>query len=571
MGTLKCAVSEAIGERDLGAVSAFPIGDLLARSAERYGEADAVEFYGRTFTYQELFELSQKAAKGLQLLGVRPMDHVGIRLRNSPHFLIAFFGCLMAGCTAVVLSPLVPERQIRKQMKDARVKCLITSADLAESTTEESQTVLCNLRDFLPNDEAWSSIPTSKRPKRASDLSFEKLVDNDGAYEPCPCGDPQDAVAAILFTGGTTGESKGVMLTHYNFCAATETWEKQLTSGSCSGRDKLLCALPLFHVFGLTVAFLASIRGGIEIVLRYRFDPTCALDDIQEKNITIVLGVPTMYSLLVNHPAIGGYDLSSLRYCAVGGAPVPESVVSAMKAKTGIWLRTAYALTETTSTGSHQLRIGEPVMPTVGFPAPLSIVEVVDLETGMNLLTQGEQGEICFRGPYVTKGYWNRPDATLDAFRGGRFHTGDIGYLTDSGYLVIVDRKKDMLLCGGHNVFPRNIETALYEHPAIDEVCVIGVPDEMFGERPKAFIVLHGGCAVPDHGELVEFLSRRLARYEIPTKFEIRSHLPKTPVGKLSKKDLIDEELAVSHGVTSARMKTRFKTLRNTRPGAHDE
>jgi len=277
--------------------------------------------------------------------------------------------------------------------------------------------------------------------------------------------------------------------------------------------------------------------------MHIRFDPDKVLTDIANKKITVFAGVPTMYTAMVNHPKIAELDLSSLSLCSAGGAPLPVEVLNRFKKLTGVTPQEGYGLTETAPLGTMQPD-GKERPGTVGLPAPHTVVEVVDLETGMKVLPIGEHGEICITGPQVMKGYWKKPEATAEAFRGGRFHTGDIGFIDPDGYVTLVDRKKDMILSGGFNVFPRNIEEAIYEHPSVAEVTVIGIPDEYRGQSAKAFIALKPGAATFTLDELKSFLGDRLARYEMPAEIEFRASLPKTAVGKLSKKELVAEEEA---------------------------
>jgi long-chain acyl-CoA synthetase len=291
------------------------------------------------------------------------------------------------------------------------------------------------------------------------------------------------------------------------------------------------------------------------MVMHIRFDAERVLQDIARKKITFFAGVPTMFTAMVNHPKIAEFDLSSLKTCVSGGAPLPVEVLSRFQQLTGITPSEGYGLTETAPLGTMQAT-GAPRPGTVGLPAPQTIIEVVDLETGMTVLPAGEKGEICFRGPSVMKGYWKKPEVTAEAFRGGRFHTGDIGFIDKDGYVTLVDRKKDMILSGGFNVFPRNIEEAIYEHPAVAEVTVIGVPDAYRGQSAKAFIALKPGAREFSLDELKAFLADKLARYEMPSEIEFRASLPKTPVGKLSKKELVAEELA-KRGVAAAPTEAR--------------
>jgi long-chain acyl-CoA synthetase len=302
--------------------------------------------------------------------------------------------------------------------------------------------------------------------------------------------------------------------------------------------------LPLFHIFGLTFVMQLAVTTGSQVVLHIRFDPDRVLADIARKKITVFPAVPTMYTALINHPNVKEFDLSSVSLWVSGGAPLPMDVLQRFEALTGHSPREGYGLTETALLGTLQVRDGPTRRGSVGLPPPRTILEVVDLETGTRVLPVGEKGEICFRGPQVMKGYWKKPEATEEAFRGGRFHTGDIGFLDQDGFVTLVDRKKDMILSGGFNVFPRNIEGAVQEHPSVSEVTVIGIPDAYRGQSAKAFIALKPGHAPFGMDELKVFLADKLAKYEMPTEMEIRTSLPKTAVGKLSKKELLAEEIA---------------------------
>ncbi len=415
-----------------------------------------------------------------------------------------------------------------------------------KGTARLKAVLVCAIEDFLPLPVARAAFGAgAERIAGAGrELDFAELIANDGAFRRHPHGALEKEVAVLQYTGGTTGDPKGAMLTHANFCAVVNARNRWVGSATAEGGDKTLVVLPLFHIFGLSFTLLLSIATGTEMVMHIRFDANRVLQDIARKRITIFAGVPTMYTALVNHPRIRETDLSSLTLCASGGAPLPVEVLSRFKELTGLTPSEGYGLTETAPLGTMQAANADPRAGTVGLPAPHTIIEVVDLATGMKLLPTGEKGEICVRGPSVMAGYWKRPEATAEAFRGGRFHTGDIGFIDADGYVTLVDRKKDMILSGGYNVFPRNIEEAIYEHPAVAEVTVIGIPDAYRGQSAKAFIALKPGHAPFGIDELKAFLADKLAKYEMPAEMEIRVSLPKTPVGKLSKKELVAEELA---------------------------
>ena len=533
--------------------SAVPIESLLETAAERWPDRSALDFYDRKFSYRELLDLARRAAKGFQALGVGPGVHVGLHLPNTPHYVVAFFGVLMAGGRVVNFSPLAAPRELKYQLADSEAQVMVTlglpmlypQIAALKGQAKLKTVVVAALEDFLPVQAVRAFFgPAAERiegPGR--EISFAELIANDGAWRRHPHGALEDEVAVLQYTGGTTGDPKGAMLTHANFNAVVNVRNRWVGTETSDG-EKGMVVLPLFHIFGLSFIMLLSIATGGEMIMHIRFDADRVLQDIARKKVTSFAGVPTMYTALVNHPKIREFDLSSLRLCASGGAPLPVEVLNRFRELTGLTPSEGYGLTETAPLGTMQSIEGAPRAGTVGLPAPQTIIEVVDLETGMKVMPVGEKGEICFRGPQVMKGYWKKPEATAEAFRGGRFHTGDIGFIDRDGYVTLVDRKKDMILSGGFNVFPRNIEEAIYEHPAVAEVTVIGIPDAYRGQSAKAFIALKPGAPQFTFEELKAFLADKLAKYEMPVEMEIRANLPKTPVGKLSKKELVAEELA---------------------------
>lgn len=527
---------------------------ILDKAAEIWPTKVAIDFYDRTLTFAELHDLAIHAAKGFQALGVGPGVNVGLHLANTPHYVICFFAALMAGGRVVNFSPLAAPRELKHQLVDSDAQVMVSLGIPAlypqiaalKGTAKFETLVVCNLEDFLrePIVRAFVGPAIERIGGPGREVDFGALIANDGAYVHHPHGPLEDEVAVLQYTGGTTGEPKGAMLTHANFSAVLNAYNHWTNANPENENDKSLVVLPLFHIFGLSFIMLLSVRTGTQMIIHIRFDADSVLGDIARKKITIFCGVPTMYTALVNHLKIKEFDLSSLRLCASGGAPLPVEVLHRFRELTGVTPREGYGLTETAPLGTMQVSDAAPRPGSVGLPAPHTIIEVVDLETGMRVLPVGIKGEICVRGPQVMKGYWKKPEATKEAFRGGRFHTADIGFIDQDGFVTLVDRKKDMILSGGFNVFPRNIEEAIYEHPAVAEVTVIGTPDSHRGQSAKAFIVLKPGQPSFTFDELKAFLSDKLAKYEMPTEMDIRLSLPKTPVGKLSKKELVAEELA---------------------------
>jgi len=530
-----------------------PIEALLERAAERWPDQVAIDFYDRCITYREWLALARRAAKGFRALGVGPGVSVGLHLPNTPHFLIAFFGILLAGGRVVNYSPLYALRELKHQLVDSDTEVMVT-LDLPQLYPQIaalkgegrlSAVVVASLADFLPEAAVRAMVgpPAERKPGPGQEIEFKALIDNDGALPPPSHGDLAEAIAVLQYTGGTTGEPKGAMLAHANLGAVVamrDRWDEHTLT---PGADSTLVVLPLFHVYGMSMVMLVALSGGTRMILHLRFDAERVLMDIARKKPTIFSGVPTMYAALLQHPRGREVDLSSLKQCASGGAPLPLEILHGFDRLTGLQIKEGYGLTEASPIVTMAPLDGSQRPGTVGLPCPGTMVEIVDLESGTRVLPPGEKGEICVRGPQLTTGYWKRPDATAVAFAGGRFHTGDIGVLDADGFLTLVDRMKDMILAGGFNVFPRVIEEAIYEHPAVAEVTVIGVPDSYRGEAAKAFIVLKQDQRL-GFDELKTFLRDKLGRHEMPAEIELRESLPKTPIGKLSKKELIAEERA---------------------------
>jgi long-chain acyl-CoA synthetase len=528
---------------------------VLENAAERFGQQPALDFMGKRTTYAELNALANRAAAGFQKLGVGPGVHVGLYLPNTPHYVIAFFGVLKAGGVVVNYSPLDALATLQLKVNDSETDILVTldlavlypQAEKLVGSTRLKTLVVGELAEMTPAPgpvkaqmTAASMLSEVKRDDRH--LAFRDLIDNDGRYQVHPVGDLAEALAVIQYTGGTTGSPKGAMLSHANLTAACSLYTEVLTrseDGLRVGEERVLCILPLFHIYSLTVVMLLGFRLGEELVLHPRFDPAAALKDIVDKRITVYLGVPTMHVALLSVPGVEKMDFSSLRLCGSGGAPLPVAVQERFEKVVGRMLTEGWGMTETAPLGTFTPREGPRKPGSCGLPYPGTEMKFIDVANPEREVALGERGEICVKGPNVTKGYWKQPKATAESMtKDGFFRTGDVGYMDKDGYVFIVDRTKDMLLCGGFNVYPRNIEEAIYQHPAVEEVSVIGVPDAYRGETPKAFVKLKAGAAAPTLDDMKAFLKDRLGKHEMIGALEIRAELPKTPVGKISKKDL---------------------------------
>ncbi|PLC06088.1 dicarboxylate--CoA ligase PimA [Variovorax sp. RO1] len=533
---------------------------ILIDAVAGFPDRPAIDFMGKRLNYRELGALVDRAAKGLQALGVRPGVHVGLFLPNTPHYLVALFGVLQAGGTVVNYSPLDAAKVLEHKIEDSQTDFLIT-LDLASlypqmaamlGKTRLKKLIVGNLAEMTgaPEQVAAQMKAKNETVEISGDehhLRFSELLDNDGRYTPHPLGDPREALAILQYTGGTTGLPKGAMLTHANLSSACE--QVVITQSGTPpvlqmGTERLLAVLPPFHIYALTVNLLLGVRLAAEIVQHLRFDPKAALRDIAEKELTTFCGVPTMFTAVIGDPDTPQYDLHSLKLCNSGGAPLPMEVGERFRAITGTWLAEGWGMTETSPTGTFSPAHGQRKAGSCGIPHPGVVIKMLDLEDPSRYVPLGEKGELCIQGPNVMKGYWNKPEATAESTTfDGFFRTGDVGYMDDDGFVFIVDRCKDMLLCSGYNVYPRVLEEAIYQHPAVNEVAVIGVPDDYRGQSPKAFVMLKAGAEPFTLAQLQAFLKERVGKHEMVQALEIRAALPKTAVGKLSKKDLVDEEL----------------------------
>ncbi|MDM0117860.1 long-chain fatty acid--CoA ligase [Variovorax sp. J22R133] len=538
-----------------------PIQTILDRAAAAWPDNPALQFMGRRMTYGELLAQADRAAKGLQELGVGPGMHVGLYLPNTPHYVIAFFAVLKAGGTVVNYSPLDAAKVLEHKIEDSCTDVLIT-LDLASlypqmaamlGKTRLKKLIVGSMAEMTAAPRAVAAqMQAGKQLAEVHwddrHLRFEQLLHNDGRYTPHPVTDPHDALAVLQYTGGTTGLPKGAMLTHANLWAACEQYLASVNSNPPvlrEGHERFLAVLPPFHIYALSVNMLLGIRLAAELVMHVRFDAEAALRDISDKKITSFCGVPTMFTALINHPDTAKYDLHSLKYCGSGGAPLPLEVAQQFHEVTGTRLNEGWGMTETSPTGTFTPVFGMRKDGSCGMPLPRIEIRMLSLEDKTRYVAPGEKGEICIKGPNVMKGYWNSPDATAEVTTfDGMLRTGDVGYLDEDGFVFIVDRCKDMLLCSGYNVYPRVLEEAIYQHPAVAEVAVIGIPDEYRGQSPKAFITLKAGAPDFELPDLQAFLKDKLGKHEMVQALEIRTELPKTQIGKLSKKDLADEEEA---------------------------
>jgi long-chain acyl-CoA synthetase len=529
--------------------------DLLSKAANEFGARPAIEFRGRPMSFTELEAQAEVAASAFLRGGFGKNSSVALFLGNTPNHPINFFGALKAGARIVHLSPLDGERALSHKLSDSGARILITS-DLATLLPTALKFLEKGLLDRLIvcEDDRWGAVgnPRAPIPDHPSIVTFAKFT--EGAARPARWpGISPDDVALLQYTGGTTGLPKGAMLSHGNLTSAVsiyDVWTRPARARRGGVTERVICVLPLFHIFALTVIMLSCFRRGNLISLHQRFDVQAVMRDIEVKRATSFPGVPTMWIAIASLPDLDKRDFSSLVYCGSGGAPLPDEVARIFERKTNMKLKSGWGMTETCAPGTGHPDEGPDKPGSIGLTLPGIELDVVALGDPAKVLPPGEVGEIRIKGPNVTKGYWNRPEETMHAFVGDRFLTGDIGYMDQDGYFYLVDRKKDMIISGGFNVYPQMIEQAIYEHPAVEEVIVIGIPDDYRGEAAKAFVKLRAGASAFSLDELKAFLAGRLGKHEIPSALEFAEQLPRTPVGKLSRHELRNQ-LSTSQPVYS--------------------
>ncbi|OIJ10997.1 long-chain fatty acid--CoA ligase [Anaerobacillus arseniciselenatis] len=525
----------------------------LKEAAEKYPEKKAIHFIGKELSYKQLYDSSLKLANQLQKLGVKKGDRVAIMLANTPQAVISYYGALFAGAIVVQTNPLYVEREVEHQLNDSGAEIMIC-LDLVYprvanvmNKTKLRHVIVTGIKDYLPFPKNLI-YPFIQKKRTGIDvnisynhriLSFVKLLEEGISKEIDIEIDPKEDLALLQYTGGTTGPAKGVMLTHYNLVANTSQcvgWMYKLRKGE----ERILAALPFFHVYGMTVVMNLSIMFYSKMIILPKFEPIDVLKTIEKQKATIFPGAPTMYIALLNHPKIKDFDLSSIEACISGSAALPVEVQSKFEQETDGNLVEGYGLTETSPVVIANLIWGERKSGSIGLPWPNTDAAILSIETG-EPAEPNEIGEVMVKGPQIMKGYWKRPEDTQATFKDDWFLTGDMGYMDDEGYFYIVDRKKDMIIAGGFNIYPREIEEVLYEHEKVQEACIIGVPDEYRGETVKAFIVPKEGQTLTEE-ELDQYCRKHLAAFKVPRLYEFRDELPKTMIGKILRRVLVEEE-----------------------------
>jgi long-chain acyl-CoA synthetase len=498
------------------------LASLLTDTAERHGEHTALKLDDTEVNYDSLNEGSARVAGLLRARGFEHGDRIGIMLPNVPYFALIYYGVLRAGGIVVPMNPLLKGREVRFYLEDPGAKILFAWHGFQEEASEGANDACADLIVVQPGE-------------------FEQLVQHaDPVHEMAEVEGSDTAV--LLYTSGTTGKPKGAELTHSNLKRNVEVTLKTLIQ--IDEHDTLLGALPLFHSFGQTCGLNCGVAAGARLTLIPRFDPDKALEIIERDQVTIFEGVPTMYTAMLNSDKKDEVDLSCLRLCVSGGSAMPGEIMRAFEEQFGCKVLEGYGLSETSPVASFNHPDRERMEGSIG--TPIEGVEMRVVDENRREVAQGEVGEIAIRGHNIMKGYWDRPDATSESIdEDGWFYTGDMAYVDEDGFFFIVDRKKDMIIRGGYNVYPREIEEVLYEHEAVAECAVLGVPDDQMGEEVGAAVVLKGGQDTSED-DLREYVKEQVASYKYPRKIWFEEELPKGPTGKILKKDIVVPEAVKS-------------------------
>lgn len=542
-----------------------PLSWLMDEAARKYGANIAVEYYGTRLSYLQLESLVERFARALVQLGVKRGDRVSISLPNTPQFPIAFFGALKAGAVVVPTNPLYTSPELEHQLNDSGSTVIVMldqfypNLAAVRERTPLKHVILTSVSDYFPAPLAFAykaSEYIKQRGKHPVDMktlmarpdthSFKAVLGpahGSQGFQVYALPEPAQSgeIAVLQYTGGTTGVPKGTMLTHRNLVSdATMSWA--WSDLPLDVHHINLCVVPFFHVYGLTVAMNLSILSGSTMVLLPRFTVKDTLKAIKKTRPDIFPGVPTMYLAVAREVEKTKQDLSSILVCISGSAPLPREVQTRFEAVSGARVVEGYGLTEASPVTHCNPVFGDRRIGTIGLPLPNTDAAIIDPDTGA-FVPVGERGEIVVRGPQVMKGYWQRPEETAKVMIGDWLRTGDIGLMNEDGYFAVVDRIKDLIIASGYNIYPHDVEEVLFQHPAVLEASVIGVPDPYRGETVRAYIVLKPGQHATAE-DLTAFCKERLAIYKVPKQFVFRESLPKNLIGKVVRRELRDEAIA---------------------------
>jgi len=531
-----------------------PLFSNLEETARKYPDASATIFLNKTITYRELNDLTDRFAAALQQLGVKKGDRVAIYTANCPQFVVGYYAALKIGAIVVTFNPLYAAREVEHQLKDSGAETMVVMSRFypivksVRANTHLRRVVVTNIKEYFP--PLVKLLYTLFRERKGGDRVdisgdpntywFQDVVKSAPA-KPGPVEVTASDTACFLYTGGTTGVPKGAELTHANLMSnavACRHWLHDIQET----KEVVLTTIPLYHSYGMTTCMNLSVyAAGAMVLIPNPRDYDDIMKNVSKHHVTLFPGVPTMYVAFNNYPDLAKYDVSSIRACISGAAGLPVEVQTKFQELTGARLVEGYGLSEASPVTHANPVYGDNRIGTIGLPWPDTEAKIVDLETGKDELGVGEAGELIIRGPQVMKGYWNMPEETAMTIRDGWLFTGDIATMDEDGYFKIVDRKKDIIIAGGFNIYPREVEEVLYEHPDIREAVVAGIPDPYRGETVKAYCVLKEGASVSEE-EMILFCRDKVAKYKVPSAVEFRSELPKTIVGKVLRRILVAEE-----------------------------
>lgn len=505
---------------------------ILQKTIANYGDHVALYFYGKEISYKELGNHSAAFASSLQQKNFKKGDRVALMLPNCPQFVIGYYGTLQAGGIVTQVNPMLVGKELEHILNDSGAETIVIYEPL-----------LPMINKIIDNTSVKHVIKVNLEGRDTEDsmaVGFTNFL-KQAKKSPEPVTiNPSEDVAVLQYTGGTTGRSKGAMLTHRNVRANVMQTYEYFKDGIELGKDRYLTVIPLFHVFGMTSCMNLSIYTGSMSILLPKFDLEEVLQTIKELKPTSFPGVPTMYVALTNHPKAQEYGIDSIRLCNSGSAPMPGELLRSFESKTGAQILEGYGLSESSPVTHCNPMFATRKPGSIGIGIPSTDCKIVDLEEGKRELPTGEIGEIIIKGPQVMKGYWNMPEETAHALRDGWLYTGDIAHMDEDGYVFIIDRKKDLIIASGYNIYPRDVEEIIYEHPAVQEAVVVGIPDPYRGETVKAVVVLKDGKACSEE-ELIAYCRENMAPYKVPKVVEFRKELPKTNVGKILRRKIREE------------------------------
>jgi len=531
----------------------IPLSDILKNTAESNPNHVAIVYFDKEMNYRELNLACDKFATALADLGVKKGDKVALFLPNIPQFVISYYGAIKIGAIETAISPLYKEREVEHQLSDSEAATIVV-LDLLYPILEKvldktrvKRVIVTSLKEYMPPAKAFlgsllKKIPSHKVERKPNVYFFQELLSKYGANPPKVDINPKQDLVALQYTGGTTGISKGAMLTHMNLVSnavACDAWLR-----GTKGGETFLTVLPLFHIYGMTTGMNAPIFLAGKMVMLPRFDAVSTFQAIQKHRVTVFCGAPTMYAMLLAHPDLKKYDLKSVRFCISGSAPLPPEVQKKWMEVAGGVLVEGYGLTES-SPVTHCNPLDKSMktvqVGSIGLPWPDTDAKIMDIETGEKELGPNEDGELVVKGPQVMKGYWKMAEESASVLRNGWLYTGDIAKMDVNGYFYITDRKKDLIKYKGYSVYPREIEDVIYEHPAVKLCAVVGKPDPVAIEIPKAFVVLKEGKTATEE-EIKQFVNSKVAPYKAVREVEFRTELPMTLVGKVLRRVLQEEE-----------------------------